>query len=186
MVKRRVCLHISKLGAKSLGECMTADPDDVPGADELCSQCGHLFNPHRLLGYGDPPTEGWMEGPVEGCECRMTWDMAPDVSDNIKATFKTARSLSSRRSPCFACILGTSCAPPGWGEVVHRVTFSGLLSLVLGPILSKQLECGAASHMGPAQATRRKSTCGLAAIDPSGFVSRPDCVRRVRRVQVNP
>ena len=30
----------------------------------------------------------------------------------------------------------------GSTEVVHRVTFSGLLSLVLGPILSKQLNTG--------------------------------------------
>jgi hypothetical protein len=49
----------------------------VPGEDEMCAQCGHPFNPHRLLGYGDPPTEGWMECPVEGCACRMTWSMAP-------------------------------------------------------------------------------------------------------------
>jgi hypothetical protein len=68
-------------------------PDATPGADQLCWQCGHLFNPHRLLGYGDLPTEGWMECPVEGCECRMTWSMDrrrmdPNVSDKIKATFK--------------------------------------------------------------------------------------------------
>ena len=63
-------------------------PDETPGADQLCEQCGHLFNPHRLLGYGDPPTEGWMECPVEGCKCRMTWSMDPNVSDKIKATFK--------------------------------------------------------------------------------------------------
>jgi hypothetical protein len=67
---------------------MPNNKDDIPGADELCLQCGHPFNPHRLLGYGDPPTEGWMECPVEGCNCHMTWDMAPDVSDKIKATFK--------------------------------------------------------------------------------------------------
>ena len=63
-------------------------PDETPGADQLCEQCGHLFNPHRLLGYGDPPTEGWMECPAEGCNCRMTWSMDPNVSDKIKATFK--------------------------------------------------------------------------------------------------
>jgi len=67
---------------------MTKDSQEIPGADQLCDQCGHLFNPHRLLGYGDPPTEGWMECPVEGCTCRMTWSMAPDVSDEIKSTFK--------------------------------------------------------------------------------------------------
>ena len=29
-----------------------------------------------------------MECPVEGCTCHMAWSMAPDVSDEIKATFK--------------------------------------------------------------------------------------------------
>ena len=62
--------------------------DETPGADQICEQCGHLFNPHRLLGYGDPPTEGWMECPVEGCECRMTWSMDPSTPDNIKHLFK--------------------------------------------------------------------------------------------------
>jgi hypothetical protein len=31
---------------------------------------------------------------------------------------------------------------PGATEVVHRVTFSGLLSIVLGPMLAKQLNSG--------------------------------------------
>ena len=31
---------------------------------------------------------------------------------------------------------------PGTTEVIHRVTFSGLLSIVLGPMLSKQLNSG--------------------------------------------
>jgi hypothetical protein len=33
-------------------------------------------------------------------------------------------------------------ASTGGTEVVHRVTFSGLLSWVLGPMLSKQLNAG--------------------------------------------
>ena len=64
--------------------------DDTPGSEDLCAQCGHPFNPHRLSGYGDPPTEGWMECPVEGCGCRMTWSMDADVSAEIKACFKPA------------------------------------------------------------------------------------------------
>jgi hypothetical protein len=61
----------------------------VKGEDELCRQCGHPFNPHRLLGYGNPPTEGWTECPVEGCACRMTWSMDPKAPDHIKNIFKT-------------------------------------------------------------------------------------------------
>ena len=33
--------------------------NEETGADELCKQRAHLFNPDRLLGYGQPPTEGW-------------------------------------------------------------------------------------------------------------------------------
>lgn len=37
---------------------------------------------------------------------------------------------------------------PGCTEVVHRVTFSGLLAIVLGPILSKQLNSGLPVTLG--------------------------------------
>ena len=63
----------------------------VPGEDELCKQCGHLFNPHRLLGYGNPPTEGWMECPVEGCTCKMTWSMDPKAPEHIKNIFEVRK-----------------------------------------------------------------------------------------------
>lgn len=62
-----------------------ADTKKIPGEDELCTQCGHLWNPHRLLGYGSPPTEGWMECPVEGCTCRMTWSMEASLAAQIRA-----------------------------------------------------------------------------------------------------
>lgn len=52
---------------------------------ELCRQCGHLFDPHRLCGYGDPPTEGWIECQVEGCDCRQTWSLEPGVAEQIRA-----------------------------------------------------------------------------------------------------
>jgi hypothetical protein len=57
---------------------------EAPGATELCVQCGHFWNPHRLLGYGNPPTEGWMECPVEGCTCRMTWSAEPKLAAGVK------------------------------------------------------------------------------------------------------
>jgi hypothetical protein len=55
------------------------------GGDDLCAYCGHLFNPHRLCGHGNPPTEGWMECPVEGCECKMTWSLPAEVAAQIEA-----------------------------------------------------------------------------------------------------
>lgn len=57
---------------------MSGAEDGEPGADETCKQCGHPFSPHRVLGYGQPPVEGWMECPVEGCTCNITWSMAPE------------------------------------------------------------------------------------------------------------
>ena len=45
--------------------------------------------------------------------------------------------------PLFRMLFEHELAPaPGATEVVHRVTFSGLLSIVLGPMLSKQLNSG--------------------------------------------
>lgn len=51
----------------------------------LCKQCGHPWDPHRLCGYGLPPTEGWIECPVEGCKCHGTWSLPEDVAAQIKA-----------------------------------------------------------------------------------------------------
>ena len=45
---------------------LSQNPEENAAADELCRQCGHPFDAHRLLGHGHPPTEGWMECPVEG------------------------------------------------------------------------------------------------------------------------
>ena len=64
---------------------MSAPAKGTPRADDMCTQCGHPFNPHRLLGCGSPPTEGWMECPVEGCNCKMTWSLEPDVASRINA-----------------------------------------------------------------------------------------------------
>jgi len=55
------------------------------GPDGLCMQCGHPWNPHRFCGYGSPPTEGWIECPVEGCKCHGTWSLSEDVAAEIRA-----------------------------------------------------------------------------------------------------
>jgi hypothetical protein len=64
---------------------MSAPAKGTPRADDMCTQCGHPFNSHRLLGYGSPPTEGWMECPIQGCDCKMTWSLEPEVASQIKA-----------------------------------------------------------------------------------------------------
>ena len=60
----------------------SAEPD---GPRELCTQCGHNMSAHRLCGYGSPPTEGWMECPVEGCRCKNTWSLSPEIAAQVKA-----------------------------------------------------------------------------------------------------
>jgi hypothetical protein len=63
-------------------------PKETPRSDQVCDQCGHLYNPHRFCGYGEPPTEGWVECPVVGCECRGTWSVDPEASEKIRALFR--------------------------------------------------------------------------------------------------
>ena len=53
------------------------------------------------------------------------------------------------RIPLFRMLFEHELLPvPGATEVVHRVTFSGLLSVVLGPMLSKQLNSGLPVTLG--------------------------------------
>jgi ribosomal protein L32 len=54
-------------------------------ANGTCEQCGHDWNAHRLCGYGDPPTEGWIECPVEGCACKSSWSLPPEVAEQVEA-----------------------------------------------------------------------------------------------------
>jgi hypothetical protein len=68
----------------------TTEPIDPK--DKLCEQCGHNWDAHLLHGYGSPPTEGWMECPVEGCECKRTWGVSAEMKAQIEAE---ARALSS-------------------------------------------------------------------------------------------
>ncbi len=52
------------------------------GADGLCV---HLWAEHRLCGHGSPPTEGWIECPVEACTCHDTWSLPEDVAAQVRA-----------------------------------------------------------------------------------------------------
>lgn len=51
------------------GEIMSDDP-----AKRQCEQCGHLWDDH-LLFTEDPLVGGWMQCPVEGCDCHHTWSV---------------------------------------------------------------------------------------------------------------
>ncbi len=54
--------------------------------EKPCHKCGHDFNAHMLKGYGSPPTEGWMECPVEGCKCDMTWSLGKNFDSKSNET----------------------------------------------------------------------------------------------------
>lgn len=52
--------------------------------EDPCDICGHDFNTHLVKGYGEPPTEGWMECPVDGCECERTWSLDEESKKGIE------------------------------------------------------------------------------------------------------
>lgn len=58
---------------------------DPESPSEVCNQCGHNWNSHRLCGYGNPLTEGWVECPETGCPCKKTWSLPAEVAERIKA-----------------------------------------------------------------------------------------------------
>jgi hypothetical protein len=61
-----------------------------------CRQCGHEFNDHQLKGYGEPPVEGWIECPIEGCHCHKTWASAAGTAEGGEAAYQ--RYLNEMRS----------------------------------------------------------------------------------------
>ena len=50
------------------------------GKQKICTQCGHDWGKHKLMGYGEPPREGWMVCPEKDCFCFNTWDLDIRVS----------------------------------------------------------------------------------------------------------
>jgi hypothetical protein len=87
----------NKLG---IMRCTMAETiNNSSNADDLCPECGHLFGRYRLLGYGVPPTEGWMECPIEGCTCKMTWNMNADDAPKLKTVFKPMSGQSVAAEP---------------------------------------------------------------------------------------
>ena len=63
-----------------------ADKNPEEQAKELCVQCGHLWNDHLVKTIALPPTEGWMECPVEGCHCHFTWSLADNKGDSDESS----------------------------------------------------------------------------------------------------
>ena len=99
----------------------------------------------------DPDTKSAsMEGPFAvGSRGRL----APAKGNTVPMVLtqvEPARSFTvESRLPFFRMRFEHELVPAsGATEVVHRVTFSGLLSVVLGPMLSKQLNAGLPVTLG--------------------------------------
>jgi hypothetical protein len=93
----------------------------------------------------DPDTKrASLEGPFEvGSQGRLTPTKGNAVPMVLTQVEPGRCFTVESKLPLFRMIFEHELAPvPGATEVVHRVTFSGLLSVVLGPMLSKQLNSG--------------------------------------------
>ena len=93
----------------------------------------------------DPDTmQASLEGPFAvGSKGRLTPTKGNTVPMAVTKVEPGRCFTVESKIPLFRMVFEHEIAPvPGATEVVHRVTFSGPLSLVLGPMLSKQLNSG--------------------------------------------
>jgi Polyketide cyclase / dehydrase and lipid transport len=93
----------------------------------------------------DPDTkQASLEGPFEvGSRGRLTPTKGNTVSMLLTQVVPNSCFTVESRIPLFRMLFEHELLPlPEATEVVHRVTFSGLLSVVLGPMLTKQLNKG--------------------------------------------
>jgi Polyketide cyclase / dehydrase and lipid transport len=93
----------------------------------------------------DPDTkQAWLDGPFEvGSSGKLTPTQGSTVPMVLTQVEPGRCFTVDCRIPLFRMRFEHELAPlPGATEVVHRVTFSGLLSFILGPMLSKQLNAG--------------------------------------------
>lgn len=56
----------------------------VDSGDHSCEQCHHPWQEHRLCAMSRPPTGGWIECPVEGCDCYQTWSVPEDTAAQLR------------------------------------------------------------------------------------------------------
>ncbi|NUP84961.1 MAG: SRPBCC family protein [Burkholderiaceae bacterium] len=93
----------------------------------------------------DPDTKrANIDGPFQvGSRGRLTPSKGNTVSIVLTQVVPAKCFTVESRVPLFHLLFEHELAPvPGATEVVHRVTLSGLLSIVLGPILARQLRSG--------------------------------------------
>jgi hypothetical protein len=93
----------------------------------------------------DPDTKrANIDGPFQvGSRGRLTPTKGNTVPMVLTQVVPAKCFTVESRIPLFRMVFEHELVPvPGATEVVHRVTFSGLLSIVLGPMLAKQLNSG--------------------------------------------
>jgi hypothetical protein len=93
----------------------------------------------------DPDTkQATLEGPFEvGSRGRLTPTKGNTVPMVLTQVVPGRCFTVESKIPLFRMVFEHELVGlPGGTEVVHRVTFSGLLAVVLGPVLSKQLNSG--------------------------------------------
>ncbi len=103
----------------------------------------------------DPDTKSaTLNGPFEvGSRGRLT----PTKGNAVPMVFTEVRPdkcfTVESKIPLFKMVFEHELESKGQGtEVIHRVTFSGLLAIVLGPMLSKQLNVGLPVTLGKLKA----------------------------------
>lgn len=93
----------------------------------------------------DPDTkQATLDGPLRpGAKGRLTPTKGNAVPMEVTAVVPGRSFTVESRIPLFRMVFEHELLPvPAGTEVVHRVVFSGLLSLLLGPMLSRQLNVG--------------------------------------------
>lgn len=109
----------------------------------------------------DPDTKhASLEGPFAvGSKGRLTPTKGNTVPMTVTKVEPGRCFTVESKIPLFRMVFEHELVPvPGATEVVHRVTFSGLLSLVLGPMLSKQLNVGLPVTLGRLKALAEART----------------------------
>jgi hypothetical protein len=104
-----------------------------------------IYEDVRTWHTWDPDTQqASLEGAFEaGSRGLLTPTKGRTVPMVLTRVVRNSCFTVESRIPLFRMLFEHELRPiPGGTEVVHRVSFSGLLSLVLGPMLSRQLNSG--------------------------------------------
>ena len=93
----------------------------------------------------DPDTkQATLDGPLQsGAQGKLTPTKGRTVPMRVTDVVPGRSFTVESKIPLFQMVFEHELTPgPSGTEIVHRVTFSGLLSMLLGPMLSRQLNAG--------------------------------------------